>query len=67
MAEQTATAGLDAALKEQARLTDSLTRATGTSSEFAAFARLQAATHRVNRWSREHPEERAKRAAAGPE
>jgi hypothetical protein len=47
MADQDAAASLVAALKEQARLGDALTRVAGTSSEFAAFARLEEATRRV--------------------
>ena len=58
MAEQNAATGLDAALKEQARLTDALARAAGTSSEFAAFARLEDATRRVNQWNRLDDERR---------
>jgi hypothetical protein len=56
MTDQSAAPSLDAALKEQARLTDALARATGTSSEFAAFARLEDATRRVNQWNRTHGE-----------
>jgi hypothetical protein len=58
MAEQDAAKGLAAALQEQARLGDALSRAAGTSSEFAAFARLEDATRRVSEWNRLLAEQR---------
>jgi hypothetical protein len=47
MGEAIAVARLEAALTEQARLAEEHDRATGTASELAAFARLQAANLRV--------------------
>ena len=47
MGKATAAARLRAAVTEQARLRDSYEAAIGTSAEFSAFARLQAANLRV--------------------
>jgi hypothetical protein len=47
MGQAIAVARLEAALAEQAQLAEQHDRATGTASELAAFARLQAANLRV--------------------